>query len=144
MQDQLVCEVTVPATPEWVFRALTDPAELSNWWDSHDTTWALDARLGGVWTSSGRDESCGPWSMHGVILEWDPDRLLGYSWNELVEYRPSLGPALVRYELDAAESGTRLRVTHSGFEGYPEALASYSQGWPFLLENLRAYAQKNM
>jgi uncharacterized protein YndB with AHSA1/START domain len=144
MQSELVCEVVVSAPPQWVFRALTDAEQLGRWWDGDGTRWTIDARLGGVWTSSGRDESCGPWSMDGVILEWDPARLLGYSWNERVQYRPSLGPALVRYELDPVEGGTRLRVTHTGFDGYPEALASYTTGWPFLLEKLRAYARHSV
>lgn len=83
------------APPEWVFRPLTDAEQLARWWDGDGTIWTIDAGLHGVWTSSGQDESCRPWSMDGVMLEWDP-----------------------------AEGGTRLRVTHTGFDGYPEALTS--------------------
>ena len=54
-QDAISLEVQIAAPRERVFRALTDPAQLMQWWGQkgmyHHTRWTADLRPGGAWRS---------------------------------------------------------------------------------------------
>ncbi|MBM3728355.1 MAG: hypothetical protein FJW40_23385 [Acidobacteria bacterium] len=140
MEDQVVVSVVVAAPAEAVFAALTEPSQLEVWWGAeHGVSglrWEMDARLGGRWRSTGEDESCGAWELSGEVIAFDPPRAIALTWQEHVTYRPAMGPAVVRYDLEPAEGGTRVTVTHSGFAGHPAPLASYREGWPVVLRSL--------
>lgn len=94
-------------SPEAVWSALTDPAQLRQWFM---TAAKIDGRPGGS-----VDMVSGPSGFHwtGQILAWDPPRLYEYEWN--IDPRAEL-PAgersIVRWELAPAEGGTLLTLTH--------------------------------
>jgi uncharacterized protein YndB with AHSA1/START domain len=67
--------------------------------------------------------------------------MLTYTWNERVEYRPSVTETTVRYDLEQTDQGTRVRLTHKGFAGNREAFESYRGGWPAVIDLLRAYLE---
>ena len=49
-QDEIVSEILIAAPPERVFKALTDPGELKQWFSSPDCPvkmWEMDPRLDG-------------------------------------------------------------------------------------------------
>ena len=77
---------------------------------------------------------------HGEILEFDPPRLLVYTWignwHENKELR-----TVVRWELTADASGTHVRVTHSGLGQEAVARKDYSNGWPGVLVALKKFTE---
>jgi uncharacterized protein YndB with AHSA1/START domain len=84
--------------PERVWKALTERAELSAW---HPTPFELEPRPGGaVKFASGAGL---PAIANGEVLDFDPPRLLAYTWFE----------DRLRWELRALGDGCLLVLTHS-------------------------------
>ncbi len=103
----LVFERTLPCPPERVWKALTDPSELSQW---YMTRAVVDGRKGGS-----IDFISGPSRLHvtGRITEWEPPHLFEHGWHvEPVEALPSGEDAVIRWELTRAGEGTFLRLEH--------------------------------
>lgn len=146
--DAVVAEIDIVAPAEVVFRALTDSAQLMKWFN--DTTcpvkfWKLDARKGGAYSYA--TESTGlvingvsEFECHGEILEYDPPRLLVYTWIGNWHINKDR-PTTVRYELTPIAGGTRVRVTHSGLAQEPAARKDYSGGWVGVMKNLKQFAE---
>ena len=133
----VVEEIVVDASPERVFDALVDPAQLGSWWGSSDmytTEWSVDLRVGGEFLCTA---SMGPERMtvRGRYLHIDRPRRLDYTWN--ASWDPS-GETLVRYDLIPEADRTRVRVTQTGFT--PDADRSgYGEGWQNVLGWLAAH-----
>ena len=88
-QDAIVSEIEIAAPPERVFKALVDPAQMMQWWTSdHCKTefFDMDARRGGEWRfgTSKSDtlnvNGVSQFFCHGEVLEYDPPRVLAYTW----------------------------------------------------------------
>jgi uncharacterized protein YndB with AHSA1/START domain len=142
--DAVVTEIQIAAPPERVFKALTDERELVRWFTGATCPvkfWKMDARLGGQYsyaTERGsvvinniRDFDC-----HGEILEFDPPRLLVFTWYGNWHENPALR-TVVRWELTPDAAGTRVKVTHSGLAQEEAARKDYSSGWSGVLEKLK-------
>ena len=136
----IVKEITIHATPARVFRALTDPQQMSIWWDNdmHKVE-SLDAdvRVGGAWhmnSSVPQDHR-----IHGVFRIVDAPHTLEYTWihNRFGEPKETV----VRFELTAVEGGTHLRLTHSGFPNQ-EMYDDHNEGWTIVLGWLDGYCTK--
>jgi uncharacterized protein YndB with AHSA1/START domain len=135
----------INATPEDVWRALTDAGELMRWFP-------LQARVkpgkGGsiFW---GWDEH---WAWESQIDTWEPSRRL-----RLVENRPAFDangqplpePAhqlAMEFTLETHAGRTRLRLVHSGFgkgASWDDELDSISAGWQFELRGLKHYLERH-
>jgi uncharacterized protein YndB with AHSA1/START domain len=123
--------VEIAASPEAVFRALTDPGELARWWGSpelyqtHD--WGLDLRPGGKWSCQARSAQ-GFGEVRGEYLAVDPPRLLEYTWEPSWEqYKQSI----VRCTLEAVPGGTRVSLLHRGLAG--DSSRDHAEGWTRVL-----------
>jgi len=155
--DAVVCEIDVHAPPARVFQALTDPKKLFAWWSKEPSVelslFEMDARPGGRWRFRGkpaadtehdagaeqlRRNNAQEFEAHGEVLEYDPPRLLVWSWIANWHERP-LEPTVVRWELTPIKDGTRVRVTHSGLSRQGAAQKDYSGGWPGVLKLLRDF-----
>lgn len=93
--------------PERVWEALTDPAQLKQWFMTVAT---IDGRTGGS-----VDMVSGPARFHwvGRILTWDPPRVYEYEWNtEPRAELPAGERSIVRWELEPSGGGTTLTLTH--------------------------------
>lgn len=93
--------------PEAVWRALTDPDELSNWYMTKAT---IDGREGGS-----IDFLAGPSRLRvtGRILRWEPPLVFEHEWK--VAPRPELPTgedAVIRWELRRDGEGTLLHLEH--------------------------------
>lgn len=135
----------IDASPEDVWRALTDAGELVRWFP-------LQARVtpgeGGsmFW---GWDDR---WAWESAIETWQPGERL-----TLVENRPAfdaqgapLPTAATRmameFTLETDAGKTRLRIVHSGFGAgadWDDELDSVSAGWQFELRSLRHYLERH-
>jgi len=148
--DAIVAEIDIGAPPQRVFKALTDSAELMRWFN--DTAcplkyWKMDARNGGAYsyaTEKGNFTVNGvnEFECHGEILEFDPPRLLVYTWigNWHLDKQHA---TVVRWELTSIATGTHVRVTHSGLANESAAREDYRGGWVGVVENLKQFAEIN-
>jgi uncharacterized protein YndB with AHSA1/START domain len=135
--------IDINATPEDVWRALTDAGELMRWFP-------LQARVtpgkgGSVFW--GWDHH---WAWESDIEAWEPGKRL-----RLVENRPAFdvngeplaGPSrqlAMEFTLETHAGQTRLRIVHSGFgdgASWDDELDSVSGGWQFELRGLRHYLE---
>ena len=110
-------EVRFAHPPERVWRALTDPAELSAWLLPND----FEAEPGHRFSFDARPELG---IIIGDVLDAEPPRLLRCQW------AGAFGDTIVTFELAPEGSGTRLHVTHRGwtddFRGYRDG---FDGGW---------------
>lgn len=124
-------EIFIRATPERVFRALTEKADLEKWFVKEAT---IDLRVGGTlhlfWD---------PESVKGTFLEVDPPRCVVFTWDE----RPAIaGITTSAFTLTAEGEGTRLHLVHSGFGSgatWDRLFENINSGWNDELANLRAW-----
>ena len=103
----LVFRRRLPHPPEVVWRSLTDPSELSNW---YMTKAVIEGREGGT-----IDFIAGPSRLHvtGRILAWRPPTVFEHEWK--VAPRPELKSgedAIIRWELRRDGEGTILHLEH--------------------------------
>jgi uncharacterized protein YndB with AHSA1/START domain len=147
-QDALVSEIHIAAPRERVFQALIDQKQVTQWWTSEQCqieSFSLEPRQGGRWTyetKSSHLDVNGVTKFHcdGEVLEYDPPRVLCYTWIANWHDRPSQ-TTIVRWELANSKGGTLVRVTHSGLAELPVARQDYSGGWPGVLVNLKNFVE---
>ena len=128
--------VFVDLPPVAAFRLFTDGA--GSWWPlaSHSVagddavTCILEGHVGGRFYEVSRGGEQAEW---GLVLIWEPPRRLVMSWY------PGRTPAdatEVEVSFQAEGSGTRLTLTHSGWERAVSDTARYEgyvTGWDFVL-----------
>ena len=85
-----------------VWRAITEPAQLAQWWLPFDADITVDLREGGELRFTGRGD--GAPAMTFTILRVDPPRLLEHTHVGEGSY--------LRWELAAVEDGCELRLSH--------------------------------
>jgi uncharacterized protein YndB with AHSA1/START domain len=137
-EGTILAVVEIAAPPERVFRALTDPGEITRWWGS-ETTYRTthheaDLKVGGRWKSTGRGADGTAFNVGGKFLEIDAPRKLVMTW---VADWDGGNPTQVTYRLEPVEGGTRLTVRHEGFAGRPESCAGHADGWELVLSWLK-------
>lgn len=148
-QDAVVSEIEIAAPAQRVFQALTKSDELSRWFTSPECPakfWKMDARLGGQYhyaTEKGTVvvNNVSEFECRGEILEFAPPRLLVYTW--IANWHDDQSRrTVVRWELTPTNTGTHVKVTHSGLSQEAVARKDYSGGWPGVLDMLKAFAEK--
>lgn len=140
--DQIVAEMTIEASPETVFAALTDPAKLKAWWGDEKTyradKWSIDLRVGGKWRSEGKSSTGQSFVVQGEYVEVDPPRVLAYTWKPDWIDAPV---TTVRFVLTPQGKSTHLLMTHGGFAGNENALQNHKMGWPTVLNWLKGFVE---
>lgn len=148
-QDAVICEIYIAAPPERVFQALIDPTQVMQWWTSEKCqieSFSFDPRRGGRWSYDTKNTKInvnGITKFHcdGEVLEYDPPRVLAYTWMAIAHEDPSQG-TVVRWELTPQGDGTRAKVTHSGLSQLPLSRTNYSQGWPGVITQLKNFVEQ--
>jgi uncharacterized protein YndB with AHSA1/START domain len=146
----VVADIAVP--PERLFRALTNPAELAEWWGAEGVyrteRWEVDLRPGGKWISyiaapEGAEMSDPrtpePQVVRGEYITVDPPRVLEFTWSPSWD---GFAVTTVRYDIEPTATGSRLKVVHSGFTGRPEMATAHGEGWVRVLSWAAAYLAK--
>ena len=142
--DTITCEIDIAAPPERVFKAISDAKEVRRR-APELSVYEMDTRVGGRWRLEMRPPE--PYRgfdvvLHeGKILEFDPPRLLVYTWTANFHNDPT-HTSVVRWELTETKSGTHVKLTHSGLASEPESAEAYSGGWPGVVEKLKAFVEK--
>jgi uncharacterized protein YndB with AHSA1/START domain len=123
----------VAAPPDRVFEAWVDPERLASWWWPHlpDTTYDLDARVGGGYAIRSRSAAIG---VHGTFVVLDPPHRLELTW--VWEDDGVDGPEdRVVVELSGTDHGTLVTVRHTTDAA---GAADFRQGWTDVLQRLAA------
>jgi uncharacterized protein YndB with AHSA1/START domain len=148
-QDALVTEIHIAAPPARVFQALSDPKQLSVWWNSKECplhVFEMDARQGGKWRFSTKQTSMNvngvsQFDCAGEIVEFDPPKVIAYTW--IANWHDDRSrKTVVRWELSAKDGGTLVKVTHSGLAQEDVARKDYQGGWPGVVEQLKTFVEK--
>ena len=133
MSDVVVTRV-IAASPATVFSFFTD---VDRWISWQGVDGEVDARPGGVF----RIRMPGAEVASGRFVEVVPDRRIVFTWGWEGEAPPvPPGATTVVVELESAEAGTLLRLTHSGLASPPVA-EHHREGWELYLERLRVRAE---
>jgi uncharacterized protein YndB with AHSA1/START domain len=140
--DTIIQEITIKASAERIFEALTDPDQRTKWWGSkgrfETTHMESDLRPGGRWMMRGTGIGGRPFSVEGVYRDIERPRLLVFTW--LPNWQGDATESLVRFELKEQDGVTTVRLTHSGLVS--ERSRESHKGWPQILSWLRAYVER--
>jgi uncharacterized protein YndB with AHSA1/START domain len=141
----IVRTILVRSSPETAFRRFT--ADLGAWWPlrgfhvgTEPQSCALETRLGGRLFERAAD---GTETLWGRVVLWEPPHRLAFSWViGLDEARAQR----IEVSFAAEPGGTRVTLTHSGWEAFGDAAAAkralYEGGWATVFgEAYRAYAE---
>jgi uncharacterized protein YndB with AHSA1/START domain len=138
-EDAVVLHRVLPAPPEAVFAAWTDPARIARWMSPFGRAEAaVDLRVGGAFrvVMQGPDRGI---EHAGEYREIDPPRRLVFTWRS-----PYTGPepSLVTVELrpEPGDPGrTRFTLVHARLP--PERADAHRAGWGSILEHLAAHLE---
>jgi uncharacterized protein YndB with AHSA1/START domain len=136
-QDIVVDEV-FPHAPETIWKALTSGDLIGRWMMPPSgfkpvagTRFTFQTRAAGAWNGT----------IHCEVLEAKPNERLAYAWKGGHESNVGYGSPLdtvVTWTLVRVQTGTRVRVVHSGFvtPKNDTAFKNMSEGWKKVLRNL--------
>lgn len=110
---EVVREVMLDAPPEEVWKALTDPERLEEWF-ANDVEFDLEE--GGVFRWNDGDVR------HAIVEEVEPERRLALRWWDPAAPEVSA----VTFTLDETAEGTRLVVTETASSDWAWALQAYA------------------
>jgi uncharacterized protein YndB with AHSA1/START domain len=122
------------ATPERVFRALTEPSELEKWFVSKAE---VDLRPGGILRFTWREHQVA----EGAFLNVDPPHRLSFRW----QMDENLGETTVTIELTPEGEGTHVRLVETGWgdgDDWDRLYNAVDPGWSFFLERLVAWLEE--
>jgi uncharacterized protein YndB with AHSA1/START domain len=123
----------IAAPPAKVFRALTQPVELTRWMLESAT---LSLRPGTTFWFGW----AGGYHLEGRILAVRNGRSLTITWPQGSPRKP-LGETRVRFTVRSKGKGSLLSMVHSGFGRGPAWVRTYaltSSGWAYYLTNLKS------
>ena len=133
MTDVVVTRV-IAASPATVFSFFT---EVERWVDWQGVDGQIDARPGGIF----RIRMPGAQIASGEFVELVPDRRIVFTWGWEGDAPPvEPGSSTVVIELEPAEAGTLLRLTHRGLNP-PSVAEHHREGWERYLDRLRTRAE---
>ena len=134
--------IEIKATPEDVFRAVTDPEQIVKWFAPYAR---VEPRVGGGYDISWDPKLTGK----GVISVWDPPKHFAQYTKRSVAYNNQGKPVetgvpqqiAIDYFIDAIGNGmTRLRLVQSGFgpeAAWDDEYQATKSGWADFLQKLK-------
>jgi uncharacterized protein YndB with AHSA1/START domain len=136
----IVVDEILPHAPETIWKALTTASLMGRWLmmptgfkPVEGTHFTYQTKPSGAWDGT----------IHCKVLEVKPNERFVYAWKGGHEDNVGYGSpldTLVTFVLSRVESGTRLRLIHSGFVRPKNdvALKNMSEGWKKVLANIGA------
>jgi uncharacterized protein YndB with AHSA1/START domain len=140
----IIQERLLPAPPEAVFEAWSDPEGLATWMcpapDMERASVEVDFRVGGSFQilMHGSEQD---YLQHGEYLEIEPPKRLVMTW--VSEWQPE-GQRRTRIEVTCEPAGvgqTRLVLTHDELPD-TDSYDGHRQGWATILEKLERHLRK--
>lgn len=141
-QDRIEKVVDLAAPVARVWRAITNHREFGQWFRVRlDGPFKVGATTTGNITFPGYEHV--KWV--SVTEQMDHERVFAFSWppsavDPDTEYGPD-AKVRVEFRLEPTESGTRMTITETGFQQFPEAkrlevLRSNTEGWDIQAKNI--------
>jgi uncharacterized protein YndB with AHSA1/START domain len=124
-------EIQITAPPATVFAFLTDPEKILSWMGAEAST---EAHPGGVYLVKGVGGQAARVA-RGSFREVVPVHRLAYSFGWEGDEAMPPGSSLVEIDLIERDSGTLVRLTHSGLPD-AEHQESHGRGWAYYLGRL--------
>ena len=134
-------QVTVDATPQEAWSALTEPARIKEWMvgTTVTTSWEVGSPI--TWEGEYDGHS---YEDKGEVLEFDPPRRLS-----VTHYSPLMGQEdrpenyhTVSYEVDGVDGGTQITLEQDGNESQEQA-EQFSQNWQSMLDALKTSVERS-
>ncbi len=132
----LELSVELDASPEDVFRAVTDGTEIMKWlYPEARVTAPTSGKKGNIWLSFGEGMS-----VEHEIEIFDAPKRLRHPSGKNAETK---APLYADWSIEARDGGkTTLRLVHSGFSANADwdgEFEAHARGWKLMLQNLRQY-----
>lgn len=143
-------ELHIEATPEVVYKVISTPEHLRQWWPDEAELKPLPGATGVIaFGDRGTPEAK---VVPLTVTEADPPRRFSFRWAyEQGEAATSANSLLVTFELIPSGAGTLLRFTETGFlEAFPQAAEreqhyrEHTTGWDHFLPRLVSYAARQV
>jgi uncharacterized protein YndB with AHSA1/START domain len=149
----------IQASPEQVWRGLTDPAMTKRYWRHQlagPKTFRSDWKKGSTWDLEHKSVGLVVSDPEQVILESDPYRRLAYTWHSFTpEWAAEVGMdeatadiwraeprSKVTVDMEDIGNGVaRLIVVHDGFSPGSSVRQAISEGWPAVLSSLKTFLE---
>jgi uncharacterized protein YndB with AHSA1/START domain len=139
MTTELRIRRVLPAPPSRVWRALTDPDALAQWFWPHETYGTVaeaDPRPGGKYRIDGQKAGI---KATGEYVTVDPPNRLVMTWR----WGDEPTETLVTIDLAESAEGTVLTLVHERFED-EQSRDEHAQGWSDCLDRLPARLAADM
>lgn len=139
----VVVEKTLHSSIEKVWNAITDKAQLKQWYFDLDD---FKPEVGFRFSFPGQGHKGTQYTHRCIVTEVVPRKKLQYSW----QYEGYPGYSLVTFALAEKGNETRLTLTHHGLETFPSdspdfAWKSFSGGWNEIIgKMLPEFLEKNI
>jgi uncharacterized protein YndB with AHSA1/START domain/DNA-binding transcriptional ArsR family regulator len=145
-KPEFVYTTYISTTPELLWRALTEPAFTSRYWNTtFETDWGAGSPM--TWQNQGVTIA----DPEQVVLESEPYHRLSYTWHT---FTPELAAKLgwsadkqaglaserrskVTFELEPFGEKVKLTIVHDGFDPGSMVVEMISGGWPQVLSGLK-------
>ncbi len=130
----IVEELTIAATPERVFNALTQPDEIGHWW-TNDLN--AKAEVGTI-----AEFRFGEWGDHVLrfeVAELNPCQKV--CWITRRSPVAHWAGTTVTWQLAPGQHGTRVTFTHDGFVQADDAYKQTRKNWVYFLASLKSYLE---
>lgn len=132
MKDEIVVEQHVHATPDRVYRYLTESALWARWQGADAT---IEATPGGLF----RMAMSNGLTARGQFVELEQNRRVVFTWGWVDHPGVPPGSTTVEIELLPVPNGTLLRLTHRGLT--QDEIPSHLMGWEHYLPRLATAAR---
>ena len=142
--------ITVPCDQKTAFNVFVN--DMGDWWPKDKFTYSMmkgapaktirvEPREGGKITEIGSDDTETPW---GHIETYDPHSFVGMRFHIPAPGHEDGGLSLLELRFTPVDTGTRVDLTQSDFEGIGEmgemARGGYGHGWTMIFEGAYAAA----
>lgn len=117
------------ASPEKVFKALTEPKGLESWFLSR-------AKLTPVKGGNYSFDWFGGYHMTGKVKRYEPIKAVSFSWTDKLK-DGTVAKTTALFKVAKKGKGTILNLQHTGFKD-PEHFADCSSRWGYYLTNMKS------
>ena len=137
----LIVRRTIRATPERLFDAWTQPAQLRQWWGPQGVECVdaqVDLRIGGEYRISNRFPDGRVVWIAGEFERIEPPDVLAYTWR----VEPQTGSELVTVRFERRGDSTEVIVIHERI-GDERTRGVHERGWRDCLDRLAAFESQS-
>jgi|SRR5690348_6513945 uncharacterized protein YndB with AHSA1/START domain len=140
---QIRKSIIVNASLGAVFKAISDPEELTQWFPDQAI---LEPKVGGkmkfsFYKEKSSEHTCETDTVsEGIVKELIPNKKLSYTWKQMDV--PGFPETVVTWELEEIDvNKTKVKLFHSGFTGREErkSFKEHDQGWSYFISRLEKY-----